>query len=1026
MKFFSHKGFLQKMIIAMLCIIILFNFIVPNLATVSIADDSEATTEDDDEGMFESVTGTLSELAGIIMNPFTALINFIADTIATMLQSFMMGNAEAVTTPNVDDYAKTDVADPAEADVRIYKKYNLLGTSYPNFTFSCEEIFANKVPMLDVNFLNPSITDLGDTEVNEKHNIAARLQNIIKAWYRVLRMIAIVGLLSVLIYIGIRIMIDSNLENKAKYKERLLDWLVAFVILFSMHYIMSFILTMGEEVTDLFTGDNEETRNIVVYYDKGANIGPIDNRFFKTNLIGLARFKVQNDNLASKFAYEVIYVALLWFTVKFTVVYLKRVMYMAFLTIISPIIAFMYPIDKMNDGSAQGFQMWIKEYIFNALLQPFHYLLYTILVSSAISLAASNPLYAIVALFFISEAEKFLKQIFGFNKASAGTVGGMSSFATGALSSMVISNMKKGGALLGKEHGPQSDLNNSRLPTMNKDADSISGGDPVQYFERQQQEEAQKQQERAEALEKMRQEQIKLQQEREKQERERNMQQQQIQMQQQMQQQQRSIDEHQKQMIKQRQEEHEERRENEQQGINEGGNTNNNQQQSGTQSSNSSRSQSHGNNANSNIPHTPLNDYFVPVGENFISSSVNDYIDSDDFVPPFVEEDKNLSPASIEDYANSNSFIPFDNITNGEGDTKNSSQVQRSGNSNPQDRGNLPQGQGTINNNPPTSINLANSLRDASRNNNNRMRRQQGNSSSGVKRVLKSAIKPIWDTDKSFKSNLKRGVKRYFQFGMGAATAMVEMGASITDGKFEPTESLVSFVAGAKGGGIAWDNAKKTKDNYKNAYREGVYGVDEAAAMNYIEKWNDDDDVNKFYKDNYKEDYKDYKQVASDELLTRGIKDVEEQKQCFKYADYVKEEMQKSWENNEREVIMQQHQDYTDVQVEQELRNRKQVQADQIRDMLGKSQRQMSNDEAIQRAFMPQATKEAAQALKLRKKAAAKDALVDPERKSAFKKQQVRALQNKPENANRSVQQLERDVDIAFNKVERFDAVNNM
>ena len=67
----------------------------------------------------------------------------------------------------------------------------------------------------------------------------------------------------------------------------------------------------------------------------------------------------------------------------------KRVSNMAFLTLISPLVALMYPIDK-QDGKADGFSSWLKEYIYNALLQPFHYLLYTIMITSAISLAANK------------------------------------------------------------------------------------------------------------------------------------------------------------------------------------------------------------------------------------------------------------------------------------------------------------------------------------------------------------------------------------------------------------------------------------------------------------------------------------------------------------------------------------------------------------------------------------------------------------------------------------------------------------
>ena len=90
---------------------------------------------------------------------------------------------------------------------------------------------------------------------------------------------------------------------------------------------------------------------------------------------------------------------------------------MAFLTIIAPLVALTYPIDKMNDGKAQAFDMWFKEYIFNLLIQPLHLLLYTVLVSSALELASENVLYSIVAIAFLIPAEKLMRKFFGFEKA---------------------------------------------------------------------------------------------------------------------------------------------------------------------------------------------------------------------------------------------------------------------------------------------------------------------------------------------------------------------------------------------------------------------------------------------------------------------------------------------------------------------------------------------------------------------------------------------------------------------------------
>ena len=119
---------------------------------------------------------------------------------------------------------------------------------------------------------------------------------------------------------------------------------------------------------------------------------------------------------------------------------------MAFLTLIAPIVAFTYPLDKLSDGNAQGFSMWIKEYVFNALLQPMHFILYYILVGSSVVIAAENPIYAIAVLAFMSEGERLLRKIFGFDKASGGTVKGMQdAFAAAAIATSLRGLMNRGG-----------------------------------------------------------------------------------------------------------------------------------------------------------------------------------------------------------------------------------------------------------------------------------------------------------------------------------------------------------------------------------------------------------------------------------------------------------------------------------------------------------------------------------------------------------------------------------------------------
>ena len=90
---------------------------------------------------------------------------------------------------------------------------------------------------------------------------------------------------------------------------------------------------------------------------------------------------------------------------------------MAFLTVIAPLVAVTYPIDKMNDGKAQAFNMWFKEYIFNLLIQPLHLIMYSVLIGSAMSFATENLVYVVMALGFFVPAEKLLRRFFGFEKA---------------------------------------------------------------------------------------------------------------------------------------------------------------------------------------------------------------------------------------------------------------------------------------------------------------------------------------------------------------------------------------------------------------------------------------------------------------------------------------------------------------------------------------------------------------------------------------------------------------------------------
>lgn len=378
----------------------------------------------------------------------------------------------------------------------------------PIFNYSPEAIFEGKILLFNVDFFGEPIKIQQDPdgnyyymEGNEKvitspQNIAEDLSGLISSWYVGIRNIALVVMMIVLLYIAIRMMLSTLASDKAKHKEMLKDWLMGMLLLFLMHYIMVFSVTVVQKLTKIISASVDENvyavkfpmddnnkiakwfnENGLAYmlYDENNNpmaqsegdkieesrYGDVAYAIYMTNSIGKARLDLQFDTGTYSYVGEAIcYLILVFFTVYFTFVYLKRVLYMAFLTMIAPVVAVTYPIDKISDGSAQGFSKWFKEYIFNLLLQPLHLLLYFTLITSAFNLAGANIVYSIVALGFMLPAERLLRSFFGFEKAN--TSGALSGAAGGALAmaginklSSVITNRNHGSS--GKNLGTKED-----------------------------------------------------------------------------------------------------------------------------------------------------------------------------------------------------------------------------------------------------------------------------------------------------------------------------------------------------------------------------------------------------------------------------------------------------------------------------------------------------------------------------------------------------------------------------------------
>lgn len=443
---------------------------------------------------FNFITPTFSraDFGGVLLGPVVDLVAGLGDSLMALLQvfmdgevvnvdlgigskSFMLDGKDEKLQDKLKEYKIDVTEDKDKENAKEIKESELdqgwfgWGSySIPVIKYSPEKIFSNEVPSLDANFINPK--DWGNNVQNNK-SIALQLQETISAWYRSLRNLVVVCLLAVLLYVAIRIIVTSVAADKAKYKQMLMDWLIALCLLFFLHYIMSFTMTLVEIITtSLAEGTNVTVK--ITGDDK-------DDVYFKTNLTGYCRMKIQATDLGTKVIFLLFYIAIIVYTFKFTFEYMKRAITLAFLTLMAPLVTLTYPIDKMGDGKAQAFNAWFKEFAYNAILQPFHLIIYSIFMGAGMNIAVENPLYAIFFMAFLTPAEKLLRKFFGFDKAPsagasfAGGFGGAAAFnALKGVASKGVNALNHGN---GNSGGNSGKNNNIRQKNQIKDPNAPKG-----------------------------------------------------------------------------------------------------------------------------------------------------------------------------------------------------------------------------------------------------------------------------------------------------------------------------------------------------------------------------------------------------------------------------------------------------------------------------------------------------------------------------------------------------------------------
>ena len=315
---------------------------------------------------------------------------------------------------------------------------------------------------------------VGDSVTHSLIKGKTALRNTISGWYYALRNLAIVALLSILLYVAIRMMLTSIASDKAKYKTMLKDWAVSLCLVMMMHLIIIATLDLSSQIIEAIgtSGQNTNLTEKTMLIIENINQSENEDHQIQLNENGQIDSGGELYTIGDAFAQELLLFAIIGYTLIFAIKYLIRAITIIFLILLAPITCITYAIDKIGDGKAQAFNLWFQEFFYNVIIQPFHLLIYVVLIGAASDLANANPLYGIMCFAVMIPAEKLIKQMFGFKDKLGSPLGAMTA---GAIGSQLLSKIKGSGVSEGKKDKELGSKDDERLPTNTKDID-VTGG----------------------------------------------------------------------------------------------------------------------------------------------------------------------------------------------------------------------------------------------------------------------------------------------------------------------------------------------------------------------------------------------------------------------------------------------------------------------------------------------------------------------------------------------------------------------
>lgn len=244
----------------------------------------------------------------------------------------------------------------------------------------------------------------------------------------------------ILVYMGIRVLLISTADKKAKFKALLFDWVKGMAILYLFPYAIRYAILLNHAIVTYI-----DANKVGAIAESSPSIKKSDNMSLadvenEVDTSGTDYMQIMyNDAIATfKLAPAICWFIMLIQMVQFWIVYIKRLIKVTFLIAIFPLVTISYAIDKIGDGKSQAFDNWWKEFLLEVFIQSFHAINYVVVMGLVFEFASTNWFLAIIGTTYVIKGADIIRSLFAQMKG--GGAGGPMNLAKSMIKARAIAS----------------------------------------------------------------------------------------------------------------------------------------------------------------------------------------------------------------------------------------------------------------------------------------------------------------------------------------------------------------------------------------------------------------------------------------------------------------------------------------------------------------------------------------------------------------------------------------------------------